>query len=150
MRSGIVSIFIIALVTYSCNKNKSNEKRVCICVSYRPLNSICLLEVRDSIRIAYQGQVRPIDDNTDCIISLPSVFHKGKEFIPVGYLYYNADNLLVKAKVVFTLGNNPGIDTTGIRSKLMQSFSYDKNIHHSYAYNNDTSRIFKSFDYQMK
>jgi hypothetical protein len=150
MKSGISLIFIIALTSYSCNKNTSNEKRVSICISYRPLNSICLLEERDSIRVAYQGEIRPIDDNTDCIISLPSVFHKGQEFIPVGYLYYNADNLLVKAKVVFTLGNNPGIDTIGIRSKLMQSFSCDKNIHHSYTYNSDTSLIFKSFDYQMK
>jgi hypothetical protein len=150
MRPSALSMVLTSLILYSCNNNVSNEKHLSICVAYRPLSSICLLEERDSVKVAYRGQVQEIYDGTDCILSLPSVFHKGHEFIPVAYLHYNDANLLVKATVNFTLGNNPDIDTTGIRSKLMQSFNYKKNIHHSYNFDHDTSRFFKSFSYQLK
>ena len=81
-------------------------------------------------------------------MSLPSVFFNKQEFIPMGNLYFNEDNTLKKVEISIVLGNNPDIDTTGIRKKIMLEFNCHDNKQGSYFF--DETGVFKRFKYVLK
>jgi len=120
-------------------------------LSYRPLSSICLSQKRASIKSAFP-RVRPVEDyenSPDCLLDLPSPYFKGHELAPIAYFYYDSDERLAKAVIVFTVGTDSGIDTTAIKKVIMAQFKpVQKDLGESYSF--DLSGNFKQFTYVAK
>jgi hypothetical protein len=148
MKLNLLLILLVTLLVASCGDNQRSRQVHGNYIAYRPLSSVYLLEKRSFIQSEYRNYIQPLYENEDCLLGLPSVFHKGQEFIPTGYLHYNDDNQLVRVVIVFALGNNPNVDTVGVRKKIMRQFSGGQGSRHHYSY--DMSGAYKSFEYKME